>query len=44
MPPYIDEDTVPFFDGSNDLEGKALFSEEIEEAVRDMLPILNYWR
>lgn len=44
MPPYIDEDTVPFFEGPSDLEGKVLFSDEIEEAVRDMLQILNNWR
>ena len=44
MPPYIEVDTVPFYDGPDDLEGNALFSNEIEEAVRGMLPVSDDWR
>ena len=45
LPPYIDVDTAPFFHGTKDLEGiDALFSDEIEEAVRGMLPVSGDWR
>ena len=43
--PYIEVDTSPFFDGPDDLEGtNGLFSEEIEESVKGMLPIPYSWR
>ena len=41
---YIDVNTAPYFDGPADLEGKALFSSEIEEAVKGMLPVSMSWR
>ncbi|KAL9988313.1 hypothetical protein ACROYT_G002746, partial [Oculina patagonica] len=44
MGPYIDVDTTPFFDGPDDLEGNLLFSSDIEEAVRGMLPVSSDWR
>ena len=44
MGPYIDVDTAPFFDGHHDLQGNLLFSNDIEEAVRGMLPVSEYWR
>lgn len=45
LPPYIDVDTAPFFHGTEDLQGiDALFSDEIEEAVRGMLPVSRDWR
>ena len=44
MPPYIEVDMAPFFNGPDDLEGNALFSDEIEEAVRGMLPVADNWR
>ncbi|KAL9988314.1 hypothetical protein ACROYT_G002747 [Oculina patagonica] len=44
MGPYIDVDTTPFFDGPDDLEGNLLFSNDIEEAVRGMLPVSSDWR
>ena len=42
--PYIDVNTAPYFDGPEDLEGKALFSSELEEAVKGMLPVSQDWR
>ena len=42
--PYIEVDTTPFFSGPDDLNGDALFSDEIEEAVQGMLPISDNWR
>ena len=44
MPPYYEVNAAAFFDGPNDLEGNALFSREIERAVRGMLPISGLWR
>ena len=45
MAPYIEVDTSPFFDGPDDLDGtNGLFSEEIEESVKGMLPIPYSWR
>ena len=45
MAPYIEVDTSPYFDGPDDLEGtNGLFSEEIEESVKGMLPIPYSWR
>ncbi|XP_022788801.1 uncharacterized protein LOC111328596 [Stylophora pistillata] len=44
VPPYIDVNTAPYFDGPEDLEGKALFSRELEEAVKGMLPVSHRWR
>ncbi|KAJ7339520.1 hypothetical protein OS493_005919 [Desmophyllum pertusum] len=44
MAPYIEVDTAPFFDGPDDLEGNLLFSNDIEEAVKGMLPVSNGWR
>jgi len=44
VPPYIEVDTAPFFDGPYDLEGNALFSDEIDERVKGMLPISDNWR
>ena len=44
MPPYYEVNTAAFFDGPDDLEGNALFSREIERAVRGMLPISGLWR
>ena len=44
MAPYIEVDTAPFFDGPDDLQGNMLFSSDIEEAVRGMLPVTRYWR
>ena len=41
---YIDVNTAPYFDGPGDLEGKALFSSEIEKAVKGMLPVSMSWR
>ena len=37
-------DTAPYFNGPDDLQGNALFSNELEEAVRGMLPVSQYWR
>ena len=42
--PYIEVDTTPFFSGPDDLNGDALFSDGIEEAVQGMLPISDNWR
>lgn len=44
MGPYIDVDTAPVFDGPDDLEGNLLFSSDIEEAVKGMLPVSENWR
>jgi len=44
MAPFIEVDTAQFFDGPDDLQGNALFSEEIEQAVKDMLPLSYDWR
>ena len=44
VPPYIDVNTAPYFDGPEDLEGKTLFSSELEEAVKGMLPVSQDWR
>jgi len=44
VPPYIEVDTAPFFDGPYDLDGNALFSDEIDERVKGMLPISDNWR
>lgn len=44
MGPYIDVDTAPFFEGPDDLQGNLLFSNDIEEAVKDMLPVSKQWR
>ena len=44
IPPYIKVDTAPFFDGPDDLQGNLLFSSDIEEAVKDMLPVSASWR
>lgn len=44
MGPYIDVDTAPFFAGSDDLQGNLLFSNDIEEAVKGMLPVSEHWR
>ena len=42
--PYLEVETAQFFDGPEDLEGNALFSDEIEAAVTDMLPLSYDWR
>ena len=42
--PYLEVETGQFFDGPDDLEGNALFSDEIEAAVTDMLPLSYDWR
>ena len=42
--PYVEIDTAPYFDGPDDLQGNALFSNELEEAVRGMLPVSKFWR
>ena len=42
--PYIDVDTTAFFDGPDDLQGNLLFSNDIEEAVKGMLPLSEHWR
>ena len=44
MGPFIDVDTAPFFDGPDDLQGNLLFSNDIEEAVKGMLPVSKHWR
>lgn len=44
LPPYIEINTTAFFDGPDDVEGKAFFSDELEEAVNDMLPVSRDWR
>ena len=44
MGPYIDVDTAPFFDGPDDLQGNLLFSNDIEEAVKGVLPVSEDWR
>ena len=44
MGPYIEVDKAPFFDGPDDLEGNLLFSNDIEQAVRGMLPVSGRWR
>ena len=44
VPPYIDVNTAPYFDGPEDLEGQTLFSSDLEEAVKGMLPVSQYWR
>ena len=44
-PPSIQVDTSKFYDGPDDLIGKnGLFSDEIEESVKEMLPISSFWR
>ena len=43
VPPYIDVNTAPYFDGP-EFKGKALFSSELEEAVEGMLPVSQHWR
>jgi len=43
-PYYIEVNTTAYFDGPNDLEGNALFSHELEEAVKGMLPLSHNWR
>ena len=43
--PSIEVDTSQFFDGPDDLIGKkGLFSDEIEDSVKKMLPISSFWR
>ena len=44
VPPYIDVNTAPYFDGPEDLEGKTLFGSDLEKAVKGMLPVAQYWR
>ena len=44
LPPYIEINTTPYFDGPDDVEGNALFSSELEEAVKGMLPVSSSWR
>ena len=44
LPPYIEINTTAFFDGPDDVEGNAFFSDELEEAVKDMLPVSLDWR
>lgn len=45
LPPYINIDTAPFFDGELDLEGKGFFSEKITESVKGLLPFSrSNWR
>ena len=44
VPPYIDVNTAPYFEGPEDLEGKALFSSNLEKAVKGMLPISRQFR
>ncbi|XP_058969328.2 uncharacterized protein [Pocillopora verrucosa] len=44
VPPYIDVNTAPYFDGPEDLEGQTLFNSDLEEAVKGMLPVSQYWR
>ena len=44
LPPYIDVNTTVYFDGPDDVEGNALFSHELEEAVKGMLPVSRNWR
>lgn len=43
--PSIKVDTSQFFDGPDDLIGKnGLFSDQIEDSVKKMLPISSFWR
>jgi len=44
LPPYIDVNTTAYFDGPDDVDGNALFSDELEEAVKGMLPVSLDWR
>ena len=44
LPPYIEINTTAFFDGPDDVEGNAFFSDELEEAVKGMLPVSRNWR
>ncbi|KAL9971116.1 hypothetical protein ACROYT_G023603 [Oculina patagonica] len=44
LAPYLEINTAPYFDGPDDLEGNALFSSGLEEAVKDMLPVSQSWR
>ena len=44
LAPYIEINTTPYFDGPDDVEGNALFSDELEEAVNGMLPVSHDWR
>ncbi|KAL9971114.1 hypothetical protein ACROYT_G023601 [Oculina patagonica] len=44
LAPYLEINTAPYFDGPDDLEGNALFSNELEEAVNGMLPVSQFWR
>ncbi|KAJ7393329.1 hypothetical protein OS493_006299 [Desmophyllum pertusum] len=42
--PSIEINTTSYFEGPDDLEGNALFSNELEEAVKDMLPVSQNWK
>ena len=44
LPHYIEINTTAYFDGPDDVEGNAFFSDELEEAVRGMLPVSRNWR
>ena len=44
LPPYIEINTTAYFDGPDDVEGNAFFSNELEEAVEGMLPVPLNWR
>ena len=44
LPPFIEINTTAYFDGPDDVEGNALFSDELEEAVNGMLPVSRNWR
>ena len=44
LPPYIEINTTAYFDGPDDVEGNAFFSNELEEAVKGMLPVSRNWR
>ena len=44
LPHSIEVNTTAYFDGSDDVEGNAFFSDGLEEAVKGMLPVSLHWR
>jgi len=44
LPPLIEINTTAHFDGPDDVEGNAIFNDELEEAVKGLLPVSRNWR
>ena len=44
LPYYIEVNTTAYFDGPDDVDGNAFFSDELKETVKGMLPVSPHWR